>query len=113
MSYYYRIVFYGAFFFTCNKINTLQVHKIKIKESRWNRSYKNLLWRVDVEAMSKDGSESGEPIALFEFVTTAGSSKYKQTDSQQTAKFDMNRDQVLEMLAACDAIQKKFDESSC
>ena len=91
--------------FYCN----LQIHKQKVKESRWNNGYKNLLWRVDVEAISKDSAESGEPIALFEFVTSKQTGK---SETQDTAKFSMNRKQVNDMLMSLESIQKKLDESS-
>lgn len=83
-----------------------KIHAQKIKDCKWNHSYKNFSFRIDVEAMTKNGSETGEPIALMEFTTI------KQKDKSHTAKFEMNRTQINEMLNSLNEIQKKLDDSS-
>jgi len=85
----------------------------KIKDSRWNNSFKNLSFRVDVEAMTKSGRETGEPLALVEFTTTSNVNRgASNSGANATAKFEMNRTQMNEMLETLREIQKKFDESS-
>ena len=109
IMYLYEPLYIILFTLVCiHGLHFYQAHNQKIKESRWNNSFKSLSWRVDVEAMSKDNPESGEPVALFEFVTTKGS-KDSTGKEIQIAKFEMNRIQVADLAKICDEIQMKFD----
>jgi COMM domain len=58
-----------------------KVHAQLVLDTRWNRSLKSLSWRVDVKATSKSDSEINEPVALFEFVTSAGNPDTRRTIS--------------------------------
>ncbi len=86
---------------------TIQVNKKLLKESTWNHSLDHLPWRVDVKAISKTSSEIDEPVAFFEFATKSNIEK----SGGGTAKFEMNREQLSEMVKSLSDIHKKFDEA--
>ena len=68
-------------------------------------------WRVDVKAMSRNVAEINEPVAFFEHIFKAGHQFHDNTTSS-TAKFEMDRTQVSEMLKNLTEIQKKIEEAS-
>jgi hypothetical protein len=85
-----------------------KIHNAILQKSTYNNSITSLKWRIDVEAANKKNTEiSNEPTALFEL-------QFKKviSDKTSTAKFEMNRLQVQEMVKTLDQIQKKIDEAS-
>ncbi len=92
-----------------DSIFTIQINKRIQKETVWNSTLDHLSWRVDVKATSKNVSEIDEPVAFFEFaakrpVIADGSSP------SSMAKFEMNREQVGDILRSLNDVHKKFDE---
>jgi len=84
-----------------------KIHNAILQKSTYNNSITSLKWRIDVEAANKKNTEVSEPTALFEI-------QFKKfiSDNTSTAKFEMNRLQVQEMVNTLDQIQKKIDEAS-
>lgn len=85
-----------------------QINKKVQKETIWNNTLDHLSWRVDVRATSKNVPEIDEPVAFFEFA-----SKRPTNDGNSplsVAKFEMNRDEVSDILRSLNDVHKKFDE---
>jgi len=84
-----------------------KIHNAILQKSTYNNSITSLKWRIDVEAANKKNIEVSEPTALFEI-------QFKKfiSDNTSTAKFEMSRLQVQEMVNTLDQIQKKIDEAS-
>jgi len=96
-----------------------KIHSALVKVSTWNRQFQDIAWRVDVKAVSKAHPELNEPVVFFELSTaTGGGGKKSINDGSnsggrtQKAKFEMNREEVGEMVKALDQIQRKIDENS-
>jgi hypothetical protein len=86
------------------------VHQSLLKKCTWNDSLKQISWRVDVKAASKNISEINEPTAFFEISTSKNNSNPNSVSN--TASFEMNRIQISEMVSHLDLIQKKIDDVS-
>lgn len=87
-----------------------KIHNALLSASTYNNSITSLKWRIDVEAANKKNTEVNEPTALFEILLKKGASD--NATATTTAKFEMNRSQVAEMVNVFDQIQKKIDEAS-
>lgn len=88
-----------------------KVNKKLLKDSTWNNSIDHLSWRVDVKAISKLRTEIDEPVAFFEFATKSNVKDAKgAAAAPKIAKFEMNREQVGDILKSLGEINKKFDE---
>jgi hypothetical protein len=95
----------------CNCCTTYnkQIGKSVLKDATWNNSVDHFAWRVDVKAMSRNVSEINEPVAFFEHIFKKGHQFDDSTSS--TAKFEMDRTQVSEMLKNLTEIQRKIEEA--
>lgn len=84
-----------------------KINKKLLKDSTWNSSIDHLSWRVDIKAISKLKPEIDEPVAFFEFATKSNAQDAKGT---KVAKFEMNREQVGQIVQTLAVIGKKFDD---
>jgi hypothetical protein len=87
--------------------NVTQINKKIQKETVWNNTLDHLSWRVDVKATSKNVPEIDEPVAFFEF---AAKRPNHNSSPSSVAKFEMNREQVADILRSLNEVHKKFDE---
>ena len=66
----------------------------------------DLSWRIDINSLSKHGMETqGDATCLFELRTIDG----LNADSS-TVRFEMDRQEVVELLSQLSDIQRVFDE---
>ena len=98
------------------------IHSLMLKRSRWNNEYHQLSWRVDLKAASKHAPDINEPLAIFEFCSKSQpSNAYSKQPSTSSAAFDtpdisrtqfqMDRNQLDEMLVTLDTIKKCLTEA--
>lgn len=70
----------------------------------------DLSWRIDVNALSKHSTETqGEAACLFELLMTDGVSG-DYADLSSSVRFEMNRQEVGDMLTRLNDIQRVFDD---
>lgn len=70
----------------------------------------DLSWRVDVSALSKNSSETqGEAACLFELLMTDGVND-DNADCSSSVRFEMNRQEVGDILSRLNDIQRVFDD---
>jgi len=92
-----------------------KVHEAMVKKATWNARFENIAWRVDVKAVSKTSADLNEPVAFFELSTSkggGGGGSSSSSRSQQKARFEMNREEVGDLLKSLDDIQRHIDEAS-
>ena len=94
------------------------IHSLMLKRSRWNNEFHQLSWRVDLKAASRHAPDINEPLAIFEFCSKSQPSNAKAkrlTTSNNTGgdttnisrtQFQMDRNQLDEMLVTLDTIKK-------
>lgn len=81
----------------------IQINNQLLKDVTWNNKYNHLAWRIDVRALSKSTIEqSDEPVSFFEM-------SMKKNEKSKIAKFEMNREEVQNMLEQLNNIQAVFD----
>ena len=81
----------------------IQINNQLLKDVTWNNKYNHLAWRIDVRALSKSTTEqSDEPVSFFEM-------SMKKNEKSKIAKFEMNREEVQNMLEQLNNIQAVFD----
>ncbi len=90
-----------------SSITLTQINKKIQKDTVWNNTLDHLSWRVDVKATSKNVAEIDEPVAFFEF---AAKRPADSNSPSSVAKFEMNREQVTDILRNLNDVHKKFDE---
>ena len=79
-----------------------------MKDVTWNDSLERLSWRIDVRTLSKTVAEQNdEPVAFFEMATKNGTGSVAPV--VHSAKFEMDRAEVTNMLASLNEIQQVFD----
>jgi hypothetical protein len=100
-----------------------KIHESMATKSRWNSTFKQLGWRVDSRAASRNVAEINEPVAIFELNTNAGKGvnsesssmvvkAQKETVTEVPIRFEMNRAQVNETLGTLLNIRKVVDDLS-
>ncbi len=87
----------------------MQVHQKLLQKVTYNHTLTNLAWRVDMKAMSKSSSEINESIAFFEMELQNKSNSANGGQSQKVAKFEMNREEIQQMITSLQEIQKAYD----
>lgn len=86
-----------------------KIHKHLVKKCTWNNSLSHLSWRVDVKAISKTSAELNEPVVFFEFQTKKGDIN-DDKPGLENAKFEMNREEVSDIVRELSIINQKFEE---
>jgi hypothetical protein len=86
-----------------------QIHSKLLSKSTWNNHFKQLSWRVDVKTASKYVAESNDPVAMFELNTESG---VKCTNNNTVTRFEMNRNQVADIIQILETIERAIDAAS-
>lgn len=82
-----------------------------MRASSWNDHLKQLSWRVDIKAASKQVSEINEPVAILEFGLERGHIRGK-AQSAKVVRCELDRSGLADILSAIDDIQKHIDSTS-
>jgi len=88
----------------------VKIRQQLLKDSTWKSTVDDLSWRVDVSTLSKNSSETqGESACLFELLMTDGVND-DNADCSSSVRFEMNRQEVGDILSRLNDIQRVFDD---
>eukprot|EP01111_Echinosteliopsis_oligospora_P015555 TRINITY_DN618_c0_g1_i1.p1 TRINITY_DN618_c0_g1~~TRINITY_DN618_c0_g1_i1.p1 ORF type:complete len:194 (+),score=48.45 TRINITY_DN618_c0_g1_i1:17-598(+) len=98
------------------KMQKTKIHESAYKQTRWNNSLTKIAWRIDVKTRSKSTSEINEPTAIVEMNTegafikqkTSSTSTSQPSSSSKLIRFEMDRDQLSEVLSQINHVQQSI-----
>mmetsp|Transcript_19929 Transcript_19929/g.28648 ORF Transcript_19929/g.28648 Transcript_19929/m.28648 type:complete len:187 (-) Transcript_19929:123-683(-) len=85
-----------------------KIHNSILRGCTWNNKLKQLSWRVDMKAASKNMPEINEPVAMIEF----GMDGELNKEESGVVRCELNRTKVGEILGTLEEIQRKIDTLS-
>jgi len=90
------------------KSQKAKIHDYVYRKVRWNNSLQKISWRIDVKTKTKALTEVNEPTAIVEM----NIGKTNKEQDQQLVRFELDKEQLDQLLLQINNIQHQLTSSS-